>query len=260
MSWISEIDPSLVVIFTLVVARVGGLVGTAPYFSGSDLPMQVKALLILAIALVLTPSQWTNHAPLPHNLVGYTLSMLGEMFVGGLLGLGLQFFFSGVQLGGLLISQASGITLADVFNPDLNTEIPLFAHLMNLVAIAIFLGLGGHRLFVAGLMSTYQALPPGSLSHIPSVWELLTALAAESFGLGLRIAAPCMTALLLTTIVLGLISRTLPQLNIMNFGFGANALVTLSMLSLSLSALLWIMQDDLEPLLRTLLDQIEIAL
>jgi flagellar biosynthetic protein FliR len=187
------------------------------------------------------------------------LAVAGELFVGLLLGLGLQFFFGGIQLGGLLISQTSGLTLADVFNPELNNDIPLFSHLMHLLALTVFLVLGGHRLLMAGLLSTYQSLPPGSVGGIPSAWELLTTLVQQSFGIGLRIAAPCITALLLTTLVLGLVSRTLPQLNIMSFGFGANALVTLAMLSLSFSALLWILQDDLDPLIRALVDGVEAA-
>ena len=181
--------------------------------------MQVKALLVLAISLLLSPAQWSSHAPLPQNLVTYSLVVLGELFVGGLLGLGLQFFFSGVQLGGLLISQTSGLTLADVFNPELNNDVPLFSQLMYLLALAIFLTLGGHRLLVAGLLSTYQALPAGGLVGVPSVWELLTSVAAQSFALGMRVAAPCITALLLTTVVLALVSRTLPQLNVLSFGF-----------------------------------------
>ena len=81
----------------------------------------------------------------------------------------------------------------------------------------------------------------------------------QSLALGLRLAAPAVVALLLTTLVLGLISRTLPQLNIMSFGFGANALVTLAMLSISLSALVWIVQDEVEPIIEVVLDGIHAA-
>jgi flagellar biosynthetic protein FliR len=260
MDWLDQIDPSLIVIFSLVLARISGLVATAPFLPGSEVPMRVRALLVLAIALLITPSQWARHLPTSQNLVMFSLAVLGELCVGGLLGLGLQFFFGGVQIGGLLISQTSGLTLADVFNPALDNDIPLFSHLMQLLSVAIFLALGGHRLLVAGLLATFQSVPPGSLEAIPSLWDLLTALVAQSFGLGLRIAAPSVTALLLVTIVLGLVSRTLPQLNIMSFGFGANALVTLAMLSLSLSALLWILQDEVEPLVQALVEGIQAAI
>ena len=74
-------------------------------------------------------------------------------------------------------------------------------------------------------------------------------LLSQSFVLGIRAAAPTMTALLLATLVLGLVSRTLPQLNVMVLGFGINAIVTVGLLSVSLGAVVWLFQADIEPAL-----------
>ena len=81
----------------------------------------------------------------------------------------------------------------------------------------------------------------------------MTSLLAESFVLGIRAAAPAMVALLLATLVLGLVSRTLPQLNVMVLGFGFNALASMAALGVSLGAAAWIFQDQLEPFLDTAL-------
>ncbi len=260
MSWISEIDLSLVLVFSLVLTRVSGLITSAPIAGTQQVPIQVRVLLVMALALLITPSQWTINPPEPKNLVDYALLLGGELLVGLILGLGLQFLFSGVQLAGLMISQTSGLTLADAFNPELNTEIPLFSQLMHLVAVVIFVCLGGQRELMAALLSTFRELPLGSVATIPSAGDLLLQLMSESFTLGIKIAAPCVVAILLTTLVMGLISRTLPQLNVMSFGFGANSLVTLAMLSISISAILWCLQEEITPWIASLVEGLEFSL
>ncbi|MBX7075500.1 MAG: flagellar biosynthetic protein FliR [Pirellulales bacterium] len=259
MSWLAEIDLKLVFLFSLVLARISGLVATAPLLSGGTVPMQVRALFVFALSLMTTSVQAARSIEMPNTVINYALVLAGELSIGLLLGLGLQFFFSGIQMAGLLISQTSGLTLADVYNPDTNSEAPLFSHLMHLLGMAVFVSVGGHRQLMMGLLGTFETLPIGQLAAIPSVAELFTDLIQQSLALGLRLAAPAVVALLLTTLVLGLISRTLPQLNIMSFGFGANALVTLAMLSISLSALVWIVQDEVEPIIEVVLDGIHAA-
>ena len=84
--------------------------------------------------------------------------------------------------------------------------------------------------------------------------EGVTTLVTQSFVLGLRAAAPAVVALLLATLVVGFVSRTLPQLNIMALGFGVNALVALVAVGVSLGGACWIFQDALEPVLQVALD------
>lgn len=257
MSWLAEVDARLVMCFSLVLARIAGLITTAPVINIQNAPMQVRALIALAMALLITPVQWARQLPLPTNLVEYALWISGEALIGLLLGLGMQFFFSGIQVAGQLISQTSGLTLADVFNPELDENVPLISQLMHMFGIAVFVLLGGHRLLILGLLSTFETVPIGGIELIPAVGELVVNLVAESLGLALRISAPCMTALLLATLVMGLISRTLPQLNIMSFGFGVNALVTLGTLGVSMSATCWILEDEIDPLVQTLVGAIQ---
>ena len=72
--------------------------------------------------------------------------------------------------------------------------------------------------------------------------------------LGVRAAAPATVALLLATLVMGLISRTLPQLNILAVGFGLNAMVTFGSIAVSLGGLAWMFQEQIEPAVELLLE------
>ena len=86
----------------------------------------------------------------------------------------------------------------------------------------MFVAIGGHRRVMTALLDSFATLPPGGGAMPTEIGEMLTTLAAQSFRLGVQAAMPAMVAMLLATLVLGLISRTLPQLNVMNLGFGIN--------------------------------------
>jgi flagellar biosynthetic protein FliR len=152
-----------------------------------------------------------------------------------------------VQLAGQIIGQMSGMTFADLYSPGFDANVPLISQLLYMIALAIFLLAGGHRLAMEGLLETFRALPPGSVSVSASLSECVVTLLAQSFSLGIRVAAPATAALLLASLVLGIISRTLPQLNVMALGFGLNAITTFGILSASLAGMAWLFEDEIEP-------------
>jgi len=240
-----------VVTFTFVLARVGGLVLTAPLFSSGALPWKLRLLLTIALALVITPIELSAPAPSP-NLPVYAARLAGEVLIGSLLGVGVMVLIAGAQLTGQIISQMSGLSVADAFNPVFDEEAPVLANLLQITALAVFVTIGGHRLLVGALLDTYTTIPLGRAELPSSIGKLIPALLTESFSLAVRGAAPAIVALLLATISLGLISRTLPQMNIMAIGFGLNVLVTLGILALSISSIAWLFQEQLEPAVVTI--------
>ena len=144
--------------------------------------------------------------------------MAGELLVGIVLGMGVAILASGLQLAGQIIAQMSGMALADVLNPGSDNELPIFSSMLYMVGLAVFVVIGGHRALIDALMGTFAAVPIGHGGVTGNLGETVSTLMGESFALGLRAAAPAMVALLLATLVLGLIGRTLPQLNILVLG------------------------------------------
>jgi flagellar biosynthetic protein FliR len=206
------------------------------------------------MALVVTPLELATPVALPSNVAAYGIALGGEVLVGVLLGLGVMILLSGVQVAGQVISQMSGMSLADVFNPGFDAEVPVIANLLYLVTLAVFVLIGGHRLLISAVLDTYRFLPLGHAQLPPSIGTLVSTLLTSSFSLLIRGAAPAMVSLLLATVVLGLISRTLPQLNVLAIGFGLNALVAFVALSLSIGAIAWLFQEQLEPAVETIVD------
>ena len=192
------------ILFTLVFARVAGLTMTAPIYGTNDVPLRVRALLAAALAAADRAVAMARHGRRIRATSSTTLVLLGsEALIGACLGLGVLILIHGMTLAGELIGQASGLSLADVFDPALDENVPLFSRLMFLVTVAVFLCLGGHRMVMAGLLDTFQTIPPGSGQFPSSLADGFVTLVSQSFSLGIRAAAPAVTALLLATLILG---------------------------------------------------------
>lgn len=226
-------------VFILVVARVGGLVAAAPLFGSRAAPMQFRAFLAVAMALLITPIFAGQTPADPTNMLQFGKFVLNETLVGLLLGVGVTILLSGVQLTGQLISQLGGTAISDVFDPNVDENVPVYAQLFYFITFTMFILLDGHRLTTEALLDTYAWLPPGKAIVGQSFVNVLTSLLGQSFQLGVRAAAPAMTALLLATLVLGLIGRTLPQINVLGVGFSVNALLTCGIVFLSIGAVAW---------------------
>lgn len=236
-----------VYLFALILTRASGLVLAGPPFGGADLPAQARVMLALMLAALVFPGQIDTPVAPPVTLAGYLPAIGLELFVGYLLGSATVLLFSGIQLAGQIIGQMSGMTFADLYSPGLDANVPLLSQLLYMIALAIFLLADGHRLAMGGLLETFRALPPGGVSLSATLSESVVTLLTQSFSLGIRVAAPATAALLLASLVLGIVSRTLPQLNVMALGFGLNAIATFGILSASLAGMAWLFEDEIEP-------------
>jgi flagellar biosynthetic protein FliR len=240
-------------LFALVLTRTSGIVLTGPPFGSSELPAQVRVMLALMLTALIFPGQLGTPLTPPVTLAGYIPAIGVELLIGFLLGSGVVLLFSGIQLAGQIIGQMSGMTFADLYSPGFDANVPLVSQLLYMIALAIFLLAGGHRLAMAGFLDTFQSIPPGSMTMPGTLSDCIATLLVQSFSLGIRVAAPATAALLLASLVLGIISRTLPQLNVMALGFGVNAITTFGILSASLAGMAWLFEDEIEPALNTVM-------
>ncbi len=230
--------------FVLVLSRISGLVLTAPLFGSRGAPMRVRSLLAVALSILITPSVWHNSIESPGNFILFSGFVAREVFLGVAMGLAVLILLAGLQVSGQIISQMGGLSLADVFDPGFDTNVPILSQLLDLTATAIFFTIGGHRFVLRALLDSFQWAPPGGDGFPTGIVDALTEIIDRSFSIGIRAAAPVMVSLLLAVVITGVISRALPQLNIMAIGFNVNALVLLAVLSATVGAAGWILQEE----------------
>ena len=246
MSFAWEFLADQFLLFTLVLARVSALIMTAPIYGSRSAPMQVRAFLAVAISLLIAPLYFGSSPDAGGSLLNYGWRIGGEAMIGLLLGLGIMILFTGIQVAGQLISQLSGMALADVFSPGFDASVPLVSQLIYYVTMALFVLIGGHRMVMEALLDTFYWAPPGQGLVADGTVDVLITILSQSFVLGIRAAAPVMVALLLSTLILGLLGRTMPQINILLVGFGVNTLLTLSCVMVTIGIIAWTFQGHTE--------------
>ena len=128
MPWLLADIYGVLPAFMLVLARVAGLMISAPFFSGTAIPDRVKALLAGAITLAVFPLL-ASHVKVPVTLGMAAAGLIGEVAIGLLIGLGVSMLFAGVQMGIQLASQQAGMALGHVFNPMLDASVPIVSQL-----------------------------------------------------------------------------------------------------------------------------------
>jgi flagellar biosynthetic protein FliR len=244
------------IVFLLVLTRIGGLVMSAPIFGPRSAPLPTRIFLTVALALIVTPTHWHSAPPPPANLMQMTIVLAREAALGLALGLALTIFFSSMHLAGNIMGQMSGMQLADVFDPSFDANMPVFGQFLDLIAIGVFVSTGGHQRVTAALLDTFRWRPPGGDDFPTSIVDTLTSVLTESFIAGIRAGAPVMISLLLAVLVLGLISRTLPQLNIFAVGFNVNAIVVLLTLVFSLATMNAIIEEQADAILDRVRDAV----
>src|SRR6187401_3609208 len=246
-------------VFTLVLARTAALVMTAPIFSTQSLPRRVRGLIAVAMSLLVAPAFLGTSMPATENIGEYGRMLASEALVGLLLGFGMNILFSGIQVAGQIVSQLSGLSLAEVFSPGFEEDVSVFSQLFYFLTLAVFVAVGGHRIVTQALLDTFVALPPGHAALGDSFVQVLTSILTQAFSLGARAAAPLIVSLLLSNIVLGLISRTLPQINVIAVGFGLNALLALAVLFLSVGAAAWTFQEPTMDVLNRIQESLAVS-
>lgn len=237
-------------VFVLVLTRVGALVMTLPVLGGSSIPVQVRGLLAVAVALLIAPLHWGVSLPEVENLAALGMLMAREALMGLALGTSVMILLSGMQLAGQVISQMSGLSLADVANPTFDTTVPILSQLLESLAIALFFLLGGHRQVLAALLDSFTWLPPGAATLPEGLVEALVQVTSHSFHVGIRASAPVMVALFLAVLVVALISRTLPQLNAVAIGLNFNAILLPLIVAVSIGSAAITFQNELSGVLQ----------
>jgi flagellar biosynthetic protein FliR len=229
--------------FLCVLARVSGLVFLAPLFGSRLAPRLARLLLAVSLALLITPLHLSATLP-PLSQPLPIFVMLGrEAILGLMLGLPWLVLAGGLQIAGQLLGQISGLAAGEFFDPEFGGDASQLGRLFEIVATASFLLVGGHRQIVAALLDLFTWLPPGQAQWTADALDLLVQILTQSFVLGIRAAAPVLAAVLLATLIVGLMSRVWPQLQAFTVGFNLNALLALALLSCTLGSAAWLYEE-----------------
>lgn len=212
-------------VFLLVLGRMVGLLLVAPIFGSRMIPLRARATLALFLTVALlpaVPAAAAQGAMSYENPVWLALAFGMETGVGFLIGLTAQFVFAGVQMGGQLAGIQMGVGLANLIDPATQERITSLALWLNLSALFLFLTLDGHHMLIRAIAESLQLLPLGLSDLGGGGIGLILTMAGGIFVIALQLAAPVSVLVLMINGALGVLTKMIPQLNVMVVGFGLN--------------------------------------
>jgi flagellar biosynthetic protein FliR len=231
------------VAFVLVMCRVGGLFVLAPVFSGRMIPMQAKLIIAGAISFTMMPLVTASGVPQGLAVVPV---MVKEIVVGLAFALSLGAIGAAVQFAASILDTMIGFSYAALIDPVNQSPAAILGQVYSLFSVLVFLMIGGDRLMIMGVAKSYDLIPVGEVPSVARLGALATDGLAQVGLVGLEIGAPVIIALVLVDIAFGLVSRTVPQMNVFVVGLPGKILVGFAAIGASLA----FVTGDLETMLQ----------
>lgn len=246
-----------VLLFAVVLARVGGLVTFAPFWSMRAVPRRVRATLALVMALVITPAVMPRLATPPTDLLSLALVIVGELLIGCALGFVGQLVFSGLEMAAHILSTQMGFTLGAIINPMTQSQSGPLGTMAQMCGLVVLMAADGHHWLLAATVRSFQAVEPGNFAATPELAQLVLRLSADILSVGVALAAPAIIVLLTVEFALAIAGRVAPQLQVLVLGFPVKIMVGLWLIGASLYFLPGAFRDVLTGIRQGLLQAME---
>jgi flagellar biosynthesis protein FliR len=215
---LAQVGPQRLAGFILVLARVSPLFAIAPLFSSKLVPMRVRAIVAVGLAIGLSPVVAKGHHI---DLDAFNLAALigKEILIGLAFAYTLAALFAAVTVAGSLLDTLIGFSFGSLVDPVTGNQSTVLQQLYTMVALLVFIAIGGDAWVIEGLARTYEVVP---LSDYPALGPLVAGANTafvKVFASALQVAAPVLLAILVTDAGFGMVSKVVPQLNVFQVGF-----------------------------------------
>ncbi len=223
--------------FALVFIRISAIMVLLPYFGSRSVPWQFKMGLSGALSMIVV--SYLKPEPVEFTPLLFLIAATKEVLIGVVFGFITRLIFDGVQLAGQFIGYQMGFAIVNVFDPHSNTQVSVIAQFKGFLAMLILLSINAHHMILEALFRSFRVIPLASARFTGALFGGLSRLTGEIFVIALKLSAPVMVVVLLTNIVLALINRTMPQINVFFMGFPLEIGLGFLMASFSMPFWFW---------------------
>ncbi|MBI5682711.1 MAG: flagellar biosynthetic protein FliR [Deltaproteobacteria bacterium] len=219
--------------FFFVFIRVIAIFSAIPFLGSKIVPVKVKIGLSLLIGIILTPVLGV-HALLPESIAGLAIGIMREALIGIAIGFMVKLVFSSMEIAGQVAGMQMGFAVANVIDPQTSSQISVLAQVYNLIGILIFFTLNMHIIFISVIKESFAIIPPYGFSVTRGMMDGFLTMTADMCRIAVKLAAPIMVSILITNIAMGIMARTVPQLNVFVLGFPITIILGLVVLLFSM--------------------------
>ncbi len=221
---------------------MSSMIAFAPVLGSANIPMTTKAGLALLLSMIVFPLASKSFPVLPEDVMMFTFVIVREVMVGVLIGAVGTLMFSSIQLAGQIYGMQMGFGIVNVMDPMSDEQISILGQFQFVIAILIFFTIDGHHVLLRLIMESYNVLPMGQFGlHMPMYNEIIHWL-QKMMVIAFKVGMPMIFTLLLLTVSLGIIARTVPQMNVFIVGLPMQIFIGLFIMCASLYLISGVLQ------------------
>ncbi len=228
----------------LIFARINGIFVTAPFFGSRNISAKLRIGLSLLLTILILPSVLKLNIASNYqeaNLLYFSL-VVGEFLVGLIIGFVANIFFSVAQMAGQVLDMQIGFGMVNVLDPQSGQQMPVIGNFLNILAVLIFLTTNAHHFLLISLNDSFSVISLGAPNFQAGILAFALEVFKKTFVIAFKFCLPIATVILLTDIALGMLSKTMPQMNIFIVGMPAKIILGIFMLSAILPTYIYVLK------------------
>lgn len=217
--------------YILVLVRISACIAVAPFFSLSNIPMKVK--VGLSVFLTVLVVQVTKYEPLQYNgSIGFACLVMKEAISGLLLGYMTNICTHIISFAGSIIDMDIGFSMINELNPVTKIETTITGNLYGYLVMLMMIVTNMHQYILLAIFDSFRLIPVGKAVISPNLYEIFTKFMGDYFVIGFRIVLPIFAATLMVNVILGILAKIAPQMNMFVIGMQLKIFVGLCILLL----------------------------
>jgi flagellar biosynthetic protein FliR len=249
MMGMSMINSEQALLFTFLFLRIGAIFIMIPVIGERTVPLRVKGGVAILISLLLLPTVQAKlpdlHSESDAGIFILAIAMCSEVLIGIAIGFASKIIFTGIRFAGEMIGIQIGFSIVNVIDPISSAQVSIISEFQYLVALLVYLAVDAHHTFILAIADSYRFVPPFAYHFSGSLMQHILVFSKGLFVTAIKISAPVMAVLFFTNVALGVVARTVPQINIFIVGFPLQIAVGLTILGLTTPFFVNLVQGEL---------------
>lgn len=220
----------MLILFALVVMRMSGAVVFNPVLGRTNIPRTAKGAMVFMFSLLLYLGVAQNLQQEPTTLLEFGIMLIKELMVGFAIGYSMELGFMVIRFASAIIDQNMGLSMAQTYDPQYNTQMTITSNLYYAFLFLLFLAGDGHVRLLALFFSSARLIPFGQVTIDTGLVQMMLEIFRANIAMGLQLAFPIIAMELVTEAAIGILMRMIPQINVFAVNFQLKIIVGLMML------------------------------
>lgn len=211
--------------FLMILVRVASFVFIAPFFGMTNTPFRVKvgfSVFVTIILFQILPKTTLDY----QGVFGYAVIIVKEGITGLLIGFAANICNSIILLAGNMIDMEIGLSMATVFDPMTNSQVNITGNLYNYFLLMLLLVTDMHHYILNAVVDSYELIPiAGQTFDWEHLFSSFLMFVTDLFVIAFRIILPIFVVSMILNVILGIMAKVAPQMNMFAVGMQLKVLV-----------------------------------